>query len=375
MTDLETLLRDTLRDDRFAVAATPAHFAGLAGRVAERRRRLRRTRWAALAAVAAVAVGIAAAGSVGRLGAVSFGPSGDGLQSRPAPLGGPVERLPLPGTGLSVAVSGTRAWALGEREDGTSYLQRWDLGSRRATGEVTPPGGAPGGVTTDGDRSVWVWAGSGGDPTVLTEYDATTLRPLRTVTRRARVHAAAAADGTLWFATSNDAYRVAPGAIAQTVLPGTEGGTALAVDLVHRRLLLATFVRVVALDLDTGQRAVLRLLPAENPSLAVSADGALWLAGRRGGPSVVRLDPDTLDTVVPLPGWPQVRTPVRVSAGRDVVWVSGADGALTCVSAPDGVPREGWTGAPGGAASDGGTVAAGVDGADLVLLPLDECPG
>ncbi len=375
MTDLETLLRDTLRDDRFAVAATPAHFAGLARRVAERRRRVRRARWAALAAVAAVAIGIAAAGSVGRLGAVSFGPSDDGLQSRPAPLGGPVERWPLPGTGLSVAVSGTRAWVLGERQDGESYLQRWDLGSRRATGEVTPPGGAPGGVTTDGNRSVWVWAGSGGDPTVLTEYDATTLRPLRTVTRRARVHVARAAAGTLWFATTNDVYQVAPGAGAETLLPGAEGGTAMAVDLVHRRILLATFRTVVALDLDMGKMSAMRSLPAQGPSLALSADGALWLAGRRGGPTVVRLDPDTLDTLVPLPGWPQVRTPVRVSAGRDVVWVSGADGALTCVSASDGVPREGWTGIAGGAASDGGTVAAALDGTDLVLLPLDECPG
>ena len=213
------LLARTLRDERFAVRARPGHFARLHAEVAERTRRRAQHRRVALAAAAVVVLGVGAAVTAG-LSPELLGHDRRAV-ARPAerlpelanaPVGLSGTRLALPGEGVAVAAAPDGVtWVLSRTSGGGAVLQRWDVAAGRVTGEVTPPGGAPGGVTADGTRSVWAWTSTPGEPAVLTEYDARTLAVLRTVSRLATVTSAVADGGSLWYSTLSSVYRAGPG--------------------------------------------------------------------------------------------------------------------------------------------------------------------
>lgn len=374
--DLERLLAATLADDRFAITPTVAHFARLADEVdelqARRRRRVRA--WAAVAAAAVVVAAVPA-------GVLAVRASDDGRTTtdvgpqQPAD-GRPGRSVLLPGTAVATTVAGGSVWVLVDGPDGRVVLQRRDPAGGEVTGEVTPPGGAPGGVTADGDRSVWVWRHTPGEPTVFTEYDARTLTVLRTVTRLARVTAAVAQDGALWFATSSEMWRVSPGSQKAFLWGGVESATAFALDRPAGVLVVASPRAVVSVDLSSGQQLATRLFASREQSLAAGPDGEVWFASsRHDGDAVVRLDPRTLRTVQELSSSSASSGPTRLAGGRSAVWLAAPDGSLTCLRPSDGRALERWESGGGSVASDGGRVAVVARGRTLRIVPLLRCPG
>ena len=374
--DLEGLLVRTLADERYAVTAQPEHFRRLREEVAQRTAQRRRTRRGLLlvAAAALLATGATLVTSVlpDLRDEATVPPSGIG-----AAASGPAPRsLALPGDAVGLTTSAGAVWVLSRARDGSAVLERRDALTGRVTGTVTPPGGAPGGVTADRDRSVWAWAATPGRPTVLTEYDTATLRVLRTASRPAAVKAIAADDGTLWFATGSELLWLRPGADRPAVLPHTEESVeALAVDRARRVLVAASPRLVVTLDVGTGLMRSRRALGLVRPSLAVDRD-VVWVAGRVPGPGVLRLDPATLATVTLLPGWDAVRPPARLAATPGVLWLADGAGLVGCASSADGGGRRRWT-APGAVVGVTGTPAgaAAVTKDALVLLPRSGCSG
>lgn len=369
----------TLDDDRHVIHPTPEHYARLDAEVARLRRRRTRGRFAVAAVAAALVVGVAAAGTV----AVRSGQAGPAGPTAPssAPLGAAPQRIPFEGTGVGVVATGSDVWLLRRAPDGSAVLERRDAAGR-VLSVLTPPGGEPGGLVADGTRSVWAWAATPGEPTVLTEYDTGTRQVTRTVSRLMTVRAAAAGGGSLWFLGSSQAYAVAPRSTQERGIDGaTEAAEHFVFDPAHGQLVFAGLRIVTSADPVTGAGIERAGTTAARSDVAVSGDGALWLSGNDSGLALVRLDPATLEPVAGVPAVRGVAAPVRLFGGKAVVWASGADGSLACLRGRDGSALERWTPAQTGGAqvlavtAGRGRSVLALTTTALLVLPLDRCPG
>lgn len=242
------------------------------------------------------------------------------------------------------------------------------------------PPGEPGGLRADpATGAVWVWTASdpSGQATTLARIEPDGSAPAQTAAVVGPVLDAAAGDGALWLGTGAGVLGWRAGA-APVAVPGLDlarvptAPAALAFDPGRHRLLVGLEDRrLVAVDVRSGRTTAEGTFGYGKGALALTGSGELWAGGYiGGGPTVARLDPQTLavlgtSTVVAVNGpgawvWP----------GERVVWVrNGGDTGLTCVAAGSGQPLQRWDSVQGPVASSWQDGAFAVHEGTLYRLP------
>jgi hypothetical protein len=335
-------------------------------------------RWLTAVLVAAALVAVVAV--VLSRGSGMRDPATAGSRSSAAPAAAQTQGVgnpfPIgPTAAVDVAVAGGRIYALQ-----AGRIAAVDPLTRRVVAQAQVPGADPSAslrlLPDAADARIWVvsfFAPTG----LLAEYDARSLRLLRSVTWHAPIRAATILGGDLYFTTTGIAAwpAAAPAPRVVPALAYVDGP--VTADPTRHRVLIAD-----AGGLRSYRPGGTLSAPVHAPVMKgelVVVHGAVWFVGFAvtGSAVVAPVDPVTLrvgdnaGVVVDLGNGAEV-----AGVGTDVIWVRNGSGSggLWCVDARDGRVYTSWGSAPGNVASvsHAGYLATGFA---LVPLIMGTCPG
>lgn len=248
---------------------------------------------------------------------------------------------------LDLAVAGRTTWVLQAGSISVYDDATHRAGPRRIAGIDFEPDRVAARLVLDADHArVWVLV-STAYTTWLREYDAYTLRQIRSLAwSSTAVSDAILYEGRLYVVSSRG-VAVLAGDRPRVLLPRVHDGVIVA-DAARSRLLVLPTGGATIWTLRPGSAAHSTRLPVEvyKGTLAVTPAGRIWLAGYSSpGPILAALDPWTFRFVRRSPVTAHVGPgAILLAAGRDHVFVHTGDNSagLWCVDARTGAPDQFW---------------------------------
>ncbi|HKC28116.1 MAG TPA: hypothetical protein VKB75_08900 [Jatrophihabitans sp.] len=247
---------------------------------------------------------------------------------------------------FDVAGGSSDTWVLSGRR--LSYVSARRVVRSVALGELNVSVGSRPRLAVDRQaKTVWVVVANA-TPSRMLEFNAATLRKVRTVTWTSPVAGAVAYRGHLYLSSDVGVADLRPRARQPQVIAGLGGAVGpIALDPARHRL--------IAIDLGyptdvwafwPGRRPVeaVATLPFGQGSVAV-ADGRIWVGGFGAHSAVLeRLDPATLAPVAHAEATQFGRGVAIIAGGARAVWVLPGDrsGPLACISAETGQTQQRW---------------------------------